>query len=351
MATILIGKIGTAAHVEKDEGILAERHAVKVFQFGSRGWRFILSVFVFLVWILRHGPGADLYFARFAHYHAFLLGIARTLFRKKLAIVIGGSDAVWIPRFGYGVYARPLSRWTTAMALRMADLLLPVHDSLVRGVNAYSDDPPRREGILEYHPTLRTPIRVIHNGYDPDFWSMPSQATKEDIVLAVAPADEFKVFVTKGLDHYIHVAQALPEIRFLLVGLKNADARQWWGSELPPNLTLLPSCDARSLRDLYARSKVFAHFTLTEGMPNVLCEAMLCECVPVASAVNAIPEIVGETGFLVHKQDRQAMTAAVQLALTAGLGAAARKRIMDRYPLTKRKRELLQAVDELIVGR
>ncbi len=348
MAVILMAKIGTATFVERDEKILAERHTVKVFQFASGGFPFILSALRFWFWIFRHIWTADLLFARFAHYHSFLLGLAGLVFRKKLAIVIGGSDAVWIPRYRYGVYANPLSRRTTSMALRMADLLLPVHRSLIHGTNSFSDDPPRTEGLLAYHPNLQTPILEINNGYDTTYWHKIDDSPKEEFVLTVAVAGDFKVFVTKGLDHYIHVAGAMPDYRFVLVGVAPADLKRWWKEPLPSNLELRPPLTALQLRELYTKARVFAHFTLTEGMPNVLCEAMLCECVPVGSAVNSIPDIIGDTGFVVSRPLMPEMTRAIELAMHSELGPAARRRIAQRYPLERRKRELLEAVDHLL---
>lgn len=348
MATILMAKIGTATFVERDEKILAERHTLEVFQFANGGFPFILSAFSFWFWILRHIWTADLLFARFAHYHSFLLGLAGLVFRKKLAIVIGGSDAVWIPRYHYGVYAHPLSRYTTSLALRMADILLPVHRSLIHGLNPFSDDPPRAEGLLEYEPGLQTLMLEINNGYDTEYWHKIDASPKDQFVLAVAVANEYKVFVTKGLDHYIRVAEALPGIRFVLVGVVHADLTRWWKEPLPSNLELRPKLAESHLRELYSRAKVFAHFTLTEGMPNVLCEAMLCECVPVGSAVNSIPDIIGDAGFVVPRPVISDMKRAVEQALHSDLGPAARRRIADRYPLERRKRELLETLDHLL---
>lgn len=348
MAVILMAKIGTASFVERDEKILAERHTVKVFQFAGGGFPFILSTIRFWLWIFSHIWTADLLFARFAHYHSFLLGLAGIVFRKKLAIVIGGSDAVWIPKYRYGVYAHPLSRRTTSLALHMADLLLPVHRSLIHGTNSFSDDPPRTEGLLAYHPNLQTPILEINNGYDTGYWHKIDDSPKEQFVLAVAVAADEKVFVTKGLDHYIHVAGAMPEFRFVLVGVMPADLMQWWKEPLPPNLELRPTLTAPQLRELYSRAKVFAHFTLTEGMPNVLCEAMLCECVPVGSAVNSLPDIIGDTGFVVSRPLIPEMKRAIEQAMQSDLGPAARRRIAERYPLERRKRELLETVDHLL---
>jgi glycosyltransferase involved in cell wall biosynthesis len=83
-------------------------------------------------------------------------------------------------------------------------------------------------------------------------------------------------------------------------------------------------------------------------MPNVLCEAMLCECVPVGSAVNSIPDIIGDAGFVVSRPLIPEMKQAIEQAMHSDLGPAARRRIAERYPLERRKRELLETVDHLL---
>ena len=348
MPTILMAKIGTAPFVERDEKILAEFSTLRVYRFGTKSWRFLLSMPGFVLWVLRHGRSADLFFARFAHYHAFLLGLAARLLRKKLALVLGGSDAIWIPRFRYGVYAHWLSRHTTRWALKLASLLLPNHESLIQGVNTYSDDEPRPEGILEYNPDITTRIIPVHNGYDTEFWRPLSGVGKEPIILAVAATDDYKVFATKGLDYYIRTAAALPGRTFMLIGLERDILQRWWTDPVPANLTLFPKVGKEDLRKLYSRAKVFAHFTLTEGMPNVLCEAMLCECVPVGSNVNSLPDIIGDCGFLVYRRNVDEMAQAIEQAIASDLGAKARARIVERFPLAKRKRELRAALETLL---
>ena len=345
---ILMTKVGNAPFIERDERILRNHFDLRVFQFAPRSWAFAWSAVKFWLWTFRFIWSADILFTRFAHYHAFLMGIAARCFRKKLVIVIGGSDAIWIPAYHYGVYDHWLSRRTTRWALRMAHLLLPNHESLIRGVNTYSDPEPRPEGLLCYTPDLQTPIVTVHNGYDHLYWRRPQGVPKEPIVLEVALTTEYKVFATKGLDDYIRTAGRLPEYQFILVGLEKRTLGQWWTEQVPANLQLIPRADKEELRTLYSRAQVFAHFSLTEGMPNVLCEAMLAECVPVGSSVNSIPDIIGDTGVIVHHRDPEEMASAIRTAMRLGTGPRARARIIERYPLERRDQELAAALRSLV---
>lgn len=347
MKTILMVKVGTATFVERDERLLREQFRLKVFRFGTKGLSFVASIGGYVLWILRHIWMADILFTRFAHYHAFLLGLTGFLFGKSVVIVVGGSDAIWIPRLHYGVYDHWLSRHTTRWALQLATRIVPNHESLVRGVNTYSDVSPRDEGLLCYNPTLRTPIEVVHNGYDGEFWTPRPGVERRQCILTVAPATDPVVFFTKGLDMLLHSAERLQDVPFTLVGVAAVDAARWTGRPVPNNVECRPVLSPAELKDLYSTSAVLAHYTLTEGMPNVLCEAMLCECVPVGSAVNSIPDIIGDAGFLVERPDVMLWVDTLQKALTSSLGQKARKRILERYPLSKRKSELIRILNTL----
>jgi len=46
----------------------------------------------------------------------------------------------------------------------------------------------------------------------------------------------------------------------------------------------------------YQKAKVY-QLSEYEGLPNALCEAMLCECVPAGTRYCGIPTAIGDTGM------------------------------------------------------
>ncbi|MBK7697247.1 MAG: glycosyltransferase [Saprospiraceae bacterium] len=50
-------------------------------------------------------------------------------------------------------------------------------------------------------------------------------------------------------------------------------------------------------KELYTKHKIFAIPSMTEGLPNTLCEAMLCGCIPVGSNIEVIAHIINDTGL------------------------------------------------------
>ena len=105
-------------------------------------------------------------------------------------------------------------------------------------------------------------------------------------------------------------------------------------------------CPHEVLFQSYNEAGVFVQASITEGMPNTLCEAMLCECVPVGSNVNGIPDAMGDTGIIVMNRDIAELESAVRQAIKLTSGPAARKWIMDHFSYADREKNLIRILQE-----
>jgi colanic acid/amylovoran biosynthesis glycosyltransferase len=92
-----------------------------------------------------------------------------------------------------------------------------------------------------------------------------------------------------------------------------------------------------------------------EGMPVSLMEAAACGVPAVAPAVGGIPELIdhGVTGLLTAPRDPHAFAAALQELIddeprAAGMGNAARRRMEERFSVTKQVDSLLTAWSEAL---
>ncbi len=113
-------------------------------------------------------------------------------------------------------------------------------------------------------------------------------------------------------------------------------ARQAAG--LPPGVRVVLAGERTDVLDVLPALDVFALPSRYEGLPTVIVEAMICGIPVVATAVNAVPDLVipGVTGLLVPPRRPSQLAAAVRQLLdspdsAARLAAVARARVADQY--------------------
>jgi len=109
------------------------------------------------------------------------------------------------------------------------------------------------------------------------------------------------------------------------------------------------------LRELYAGADVFALPTHADAVPWAVLEAMAAGLPVVASAVGAIPEMVGETGEAVPPGDAEALAAALRRLRDPerrrALGEAAQARVHERYDNALQTPRILALAKSLAEGR
>jgi glycosyltransferase involved in cell wall biosynthesis len=120
---------------------------------------------------------------------------------------------------------------------------------------------------------------------------------------------------------------------------------------LPPGQFRLAG-ERSDILDILPAFDVFALPSRYEGLPTAVVEAMICGVPVVATAVNAVPDLVvpGETGLLVPPRRPALMAAAIgelldSPALAARMAAAARTRISGQYGEESLRSALLEAYE------
>ncbi len=109
------------------------------------------------------------------------------------------------------------------------------------------------------------------------------------------------------------------------------------------------------IRGLLEQANVFALASFAEGIPVVLMEAMAMEIPCVATWITGIPELIRDStdGLLVPPSDDEALAGAIarlmdSYDLQKELGAAGRRRIIDRYNLRPNVARLAAVFDEAL---
>lgn len=295
--------------------------------------KIIGSGFIHILKILFAVPKADVTYTWFASvYSAFVVFFSR-LFGKKSVIVIGGVDVADYKEISYGIW---LSWWKSKFvryAVRNADRILSVDPFLIS----------EAKRLAKYDGTN---ILYLPTGYDYDYWT-PAGA-KENFVLSVGVCEDEWRMMKKGFDNLIAAAVKLPDVKFVIVGIKENLLKQI-KPHLPQNVEVIPFLGQAELLNYYRRAKVYAQVSYAEGLPNSLCEAMLCECIPIGTTRGGIPTAIGEVGILLQYGDVDALVDGLNKALTMSVevGKKARLRIIENFPQQRRIDGLLTVIKEL----
>lgn len=272
----------------------------------------------------------DITFSWFASVYSSLLVFLTKIFIKPSIIVIGGIDVAQEKELQYGIWNSWWKSKIVGYGIRNATHILAVDESL------------KHEAIRLAKYNGKN-ISVVHTGYNTKQWF--PQGEKEKIILSVGACPDFARFKIKGFDILFSIAEKMNDIQFIVIGISNEIQRQ---IAIPKNVNCIEKIPQMELLSYYQRAKVFAQLSRREGMPNTLCEAMLCECIPVGSRVFGIPTAISDAGFLVNIENQEEIIQVFQRALQAEntLGEKARQRIIQNFPIELRRSILEKIISE-----
>ncbi len=271
----------------------------------------------------------DVVFAWFASVYAATAVLTGSSLGKRTLIQVGGVDLANEPELGYGLWTSGWKSKLVGQALRSATRVLAVDESLMDEARVRAKYDGRN-------------IEVLPTGFDPERWSTASTKDARIVCVASVP-DQVRVKI-KGIDVLIEAARRAPDLRFTVIGVRGDVAATL---SAPANVELLPWTPPEGLQAHLSRASVYCQPSRREGLPNALCEAMLCECVPVATAVGGHPRAVGNTGLLVEPNDPEALSRALRMALSMprSHGQAARRHIIERFSRQRRHARLITLVE------
>ena len=145
----------------------------------------------------------------------------------------------------------------------------------------------------------------------------------------------------KGLDRFRELALLLPEFEFIIIGAK--DSVKHYFEPLPTNLILLPPQQFDQMNQYYQSASFYAQLSRSEGLPNALCEAMMCGCIPLGTNVGDIKVAIGETGMTIKEWSPELLVDFVRKNHNnKSLRDNARERIITLYDPSKRVNRLRQ---------
>lgn len=326
---------GLSSFIKKDLDILSKEHEVCKVKFTGRK----NSFFNLLpnVWKLARGVmWCDITFSWFGKLHAFFAVLFSKLLKKKSIVVAGGDDVVYAPEINYGMFSFWWKKWCPLFVYKYTDLILPpseFHNKLLLN-NAKPN--PRK-------------VKVITHGFDYSKFKMLPGERKNGSVITVGGVTDESLY-RKGLKLFVEAAAFLPNMQFILIGPWYDNSIEKLKKIAPDNVTFMGGVYGKELIRIMSRASAYIQVSEYEGFGCSLAEAMLCECVPVVSRKTAIPMVVGNCGVYVDELIPENIAEKIKYALSLphDYGKMARNRIIEEFPLNKRKTALLEVISKLV---
>jgi len=269
----------------------------------------------------------DIIFSWFIFTYATISGMLARILGKKSYVVVGGGDIAEIEELGYGVMRNAFSRFKVKLALKFNNRVFAVSNSIKREIGRYY---------------IGNNVKVVYNGVPIEKFYI---GEKKQRVLTVALSMEKLYIKRKGLDYFVDAARYLEDIEFCLVAGISDNESERFEKSAPSNVKFYGFLEEKGLLDLYATSKVYCQLSYHEGFGVALVEAMLSGCVPVVTDKFSLPEVVGDTGYIVKYGEINEIVSAIKQALHDNeKGFMARERAIDKFSLENRERRLIEEI-------
>lgn len=292
-----------------------------------------------LFWCLLMIPKSKSVLVSFAGYWSLFPVLIAKFLGKPSYVVVHGMDGASFREIGYGVLQMPFIKSCCEKTFLNATKILPVSESLVYTENTYFDQHKVvKQGYQHFFPQVKTNHEVIFNGIEIDKWEKITNIQKQENTFVTVLGEG--QFLRKGGELIITIAKLFPQYEFYFVGMNQPSTL-----EKLNNVHFVGRKTPQELKEIYSCSNFYLQLSIFEGFGCALCEAMLCECIPIGANVNMIPQIIGESGYILQHQDEQeAKELFSNLQYQTDLGQKARTQIINNFSIEHRAQKLLKIV-------
>tara|TARA_B100001027_G_scaffold157183_2_gene110682 strand:- start:2081 stop:3127 length:1047 start_codon:yes stop_codon:yes gene_type:complete len=280
----------------------------------------------------------------FNDYHAFIPIIFSKLFLKKSVIIVGGYDAIVDEQNQHGLFFKKDIRSILAkINYSLVTEIWVVHRSLEKGCRYAKEKFNVISGVRNFSKNKKLLIKEINTGYDSRFWNYDTSIKKTGVLTAAFFSDE-RVINIKGLKMFNKLASLVPEVPFTIAGQTKIQIVNFL--DLSPNVSVLGVQTKTQMKELYISHKFYFQGSRVEGLPNAVCEAMLCGCLPIGSRVFGIPDIIGNSGILFDtEKDLEKVKDYIISDIGDKESKYSRNRIISKFDILMRTEKIKQNID------
>jgi glycosyltransferase involved in cell wall biosynthesis len=274
----------------------------------------------------------DFVFMWFASPMAAAAVAAARALGKKSVIVAGGYDVANYAPLRHGMAHRPVQKHFARFALEQADLVLPVSRF-------------NQEELLRFAKPRRNVL--VHNAVDLPAVDLERPRKRQVVTIGAVEAIYSKL---KGHDRFIATARLLPDVEFVIAGPFRDGTIDTLRAGAPPNVSFLGLVPHDRLVAVLGEAAAYAQLSYYESFGVAVAEAMWCGATPVVSRLDALVEVVGETGEIVDASSPEEIARAIRRAVDGphpNRAAAARAKMFSREV---RRDRLLAAVEDVLAN-
>lgn len=271
----------------------------------------------------------------FADYHSVLPAIIARTLRKTFIAIAGGFDVIAMPEIDWGAWIHWQRRLAVKLTFRLAtDIWCQSHFT-------------KRE---LYKRDRRLNSRVIYLGIEPTSLEPGSTLIKDPkVVLTIGLIYTKRRYLVKGFDRWLKLAQRNPQYHFCWIGFS-----EWMYSiieSLPQNCQLEPPLKMTELIPFYQVAGIYCQPSRMETFGRSLLESMLFGCIPLISLETALPEIAGSAGVIVSPDDWENIDLDNIVKNYQLPPEQIRERAILNFDLSRREKQIIQRVKEILNDR
>jgi len=209
----------------------------------------------------------------FADYPALPFIVIAKLFRKPIIMRVAGWEVYSAPEINYGNQLNPIRGAVTRWIIRNSNVCVVPSE-------AYQKITKKCEPAAN--------VVVIPNSIDAELCKSPLPK-KNGVVTALVSMKFTRVL--KGIPTFERATKSM-------------------------NSRIIENVPHNELIETLKASKVYCQLSYTESFGVTLLEAMACGCIPVVTNRDALPEVVGDCGYIVPYGDSRETRRCIQHALS-----------------------------------